>query len=448
MFRSIGRHTIAQHVIRVSFFVIIFYLFYNISLIGTKGAASLLLIITILSFSIFWLPLRNIVKYRVRAPALVLIIFLSWIVIRLTLDIADLSVISALLLGSSGGIILFYIIGVIFSIYYQYLYQRGPGNSYNYINYFGFIIALATLFIILGSRIRGDIFLLTEISGDYQRPGNFLSIYFIIFSYLFALIHTTLIAKKGSAIWIGINIATYVITFVASILLSQLIQSNSATAVILGIGLITIILSTLKALPHCNTINNYPHFKSKYLYKHVVKIIVVSVVLISILLIFLSNYTNFSIFDLNLFSFGDMKISSLSSRQALYQKYGTAQMAHAPFWGDYNVSRIVVGTAGHYIHSLFPNVISKLGIIGLMLVIALLLISIIENSRSKFSSQQPMHTIQTTILRLLNIYFLLYIYFVANLTADLSWSILWFTTGIASRGFSIDIDNRKQAAHG
>jgi hypothetical protein len=59
-----------------------------------------------------------------------------------------------------------------------------------------------------------------------------------------------------------------------------------------------------------------------------------------------------------------------------------------------------------------------------------------------------MHTIQTTILRLLNIYFLLYIYFVANLTADLSWSILWFTTGIASRGFSIDIDNRKQAAHG
>ena len=90
-------------------------------------------------------------------------------------------------------------------------------------------------------RIRADIFYLDDINGEYQRAGNFLSIMFMVYSFCFFTLF-----NDGSLLWRSLkNISLlflYALVTFSVVLLGQLIGSNSATGMTLGLGLITLLV--------------------------------------------------------------------------------------------------------------------------------------------------------------------------------------------------------------
>ena len=87
----------------------------------------------------------------------------------------------------------------------------------------------------------GHFSILDNIKGEYQRSGNFLSIMFILYSFCFITLFT-----NRSLLWRSLQqlpmLLLYAIVSCSVVLLCQLIGSNSATGMTLGVSLITALI--------------------------------------------------------------------------------------------------------------------------------------------------------------------------------------------------------------
>ena len=150
----------------------------------------------------------------------------------------------ALLLATTGGIILFYILGSLVSTNLLYIKEKIL-NSNEFLNIFNlFYMAFSFLFLILFldtftnliSNVRDDIFLIADSDGMYQRAGDFLTISFFIYSFTTAFfLFVNKYTKKGKLVnfMSFVLFGLYCLLTIGGMILSQMIGSNN-TLVNLG----------------------------------------------------------------------------------------------------------------------------------------------------------------------------------------------------------------------
>ena len=294
--------------------------------------------------------------------------------------------------------------------------------------FYASVIATFLLFFLMLGRVREDLFLLENINGEYQRVGNFLAMFFIILSKIWIITINMSSNKKLLIYKAYIFNLTYLSVFIVLLVLSQLIQSNSATALILGIGTFALFLKFLNFESSSKYSSFTKFFVSRLIY---FVFIVFSSAAIIILLVSISLGINF--FHINLFNFGNGGIPSLDSRLKLLSEHALEQIAYAPWFGAYNISEIITGKDGNYPHSLLLSAMAKLGVFGFVLFLASFFVTLSQTVQVRKRYDQKLHFVS----RFYGFGVLLFVFALGSMTVDLSWSVYWFALGFIGKNLVI-----------
>jgi hypothetical protein len=419
----------------LSFISIIFFLIYlyiNIISVGSFGKALPILFLYFLCSSIILLLTIFHHSFKPKDFEIfnlaILIIFWLWIVFRSLYDLNDLYQLKQITVATTGGIILFYATGFLFRICFEFIRNSENINLIISGVFIIFLILLIWLGINWYERLIFTEFKLDGVSGKYQRPGNFISISYIVISLL--------ITNFTNIKYNQYLIVLYGIISIFLLICSQLIWSNSATGVILGVYLITLFFNHFKFQKKLIELKVNVIFKDKKNLKIIFNsfffLFLTIVVLISFTYLFGGNFS-----DLRIFGFGTGLMNSLVLRYDQIIKYGLSQITYSPLFGNMNVAYMVTGNPGITLHSLFLNVTASLGIVGLMMMLTLIwliLKKIIQDIKIKSSDDEVIQRISKIQILVLFLFIILF----ANISTGFTWAVLWFTIGFSNKIMILD----------
>ncbi|PJG60181.1 hypothetical protein CUC53_03475 [Aeromonas cavernicola] len=362
-----------------------------------------------------------------------------WTSVRVTIDLGDMEYLKQITIATTGGMLLFYFLGAFLSITYQSsLVNNYNGGIAQFVLTVFFILQIWTLYN-FSHRLHPHLFYLLNIDGSYQRAGDFLSISFIIFSYFYLAYIFTRIGRMVSKIAVVFWMFTYTVSTLMALVSSQLFGSNSATAVIIGVYLITFVMALI--IPKKAMLLSYLRQQLVLPWrKQLIKQFGLMAIFVGggsiLLVVAIISATNFDITSLRLLGFGTGTNSSLSSRVEILLETGVNQLGYAPILGNMNVAYITTGDSGLTLHSFFPYVMANLGLVGLTLVL-MIFTSIIfqlyyEARRGKYTG---FISYKLNMVALYSMFIFIYILFFANIATGVSWSVLWFTLGFISKPF-------------
>lgn len=416
------------------------YMNTNIVNVGEAGTALPLLLayvsLSMVVFLTFWFKK----KLYLRLHLLFFLLLVAWIALRISIDLGDIEYLKQVTIATTGGMLLFYCLGAFLSLSYQAVIM--PSNRVTIAKFVILIFSILMIWMLynFSQRMHQSLFYVTGVDGAYQRPGNFLSISFVTVSYLYLILVLKRIGQSSSALGGFFWLVVYTLSTLMALVGSQLFGSNSATAVIFGVYLITLVVtlvSTKKSiwLNYLNRSLALPW--SKRLVKQLSMMATVGLLLFSGLLILAITATDFDITSLRLFGFGTGSNTSLLSRVSILMESGTAQLGYAPLLGNVNVACLTTGDAGRTLHSFFLNVMASLGLVGLAIVLILFTYVFMQLNREVKATviRSGLHSYQVNMVALYSIFILLYILFFANLATSFSWAVLWFTLGFISKPF-------------
>lgn len=418
---------------------ILVYLNANTVNVGELGTALPLLAgyigLSCLLIVMIWLQKSLYIRYHL----LLFLLFIVWIALRVVVDLGDIGFLKQITVATTGGMVLFYVVGAFLGVSYHSIFKQSKSLVVEKFILIVFAMLIAWMLYNFSQRLHTRLFYLEDVDGSYQRPGNFLSISFITASFIYLHLVLKRIGKAAGVLssffWLGLYTATTLMALVAS----QLFGSNSATAVILGVYLITLVMTLIVSR---KTIwLNYLKQKlslplSKRLVKQLVLMAVLGLVLFVTLLVVVINVTGFDITSMRLLGFGTGSNSSLLTRIEILAETGANQLSYAPVFGNMNVAYLTTGNAGRTLHSFFPYVMANLGLVGLVIVLALFVNVIMQLLReSKKASEKSLYSYQSNMIGLYSLFVFLYILFFANLATGVSWAVLWFTLGFISKPF-------------
>ena len=417
----------------------IVYLTRNVAAIGSGGTLNILLgLIFFLAICFFGSSIFKGTVF-VRLELFAIILFLIWFFYRVQTDTRDSELLWSLSFGTTGGLITFYFLGIIIAG------CLGIEPASRSISTAKLVFALLTacfiyLWLDFLPRIRADIFYLDNIKGEYQRSGNFLSIMFILYSFCFITLFT-----NRSLLWRSLQqlpmLLLYAIVSCSVVLLCQLIGSNSATGMTLGVSLITALI--VIAWPQLNS--KVSGEKGQVIEDANLPLVLLRIIVflfwcayvLTLSLMLLELATGLSPLNLNLFNFGAGGIPSLTNRLQLFDYSGLQQLSYAPIFGNFRVGEILTGEIGRHIHSFFPNIFSKLGGLGLLIMISIVIITgcrqILDLHAGSTSSSSYKEKAQSGF----KLFGFLYVLFFANLSTDVSWSVFWFSLGFMGQAIII-----------
>ncbi|MBF4217446.1 hypothetical protein, partial [Vibrio anguillarum] len=286
-------------------------------------------------------------------------------------------------------------------------------------------------------RLHDSLFYLKDIDGSYQRSGNFLSISFIIVSFAYLNLVLKNIAQGATILARFFWLSVYTLSTLMALVGSQLFGSNSATAVILGVYLITLVMSLVTAKK--TVWLSYLKHKlvlpwSKRLVKNLSLMALIGLAIFVGALVLIIGISGFDITSLRLLGFGSGSNASLLSRVDILLETGANQLNYAPFLGNINVAYLTTGNAGKTLHSFFPYVMANLGLVGLLAVLTLFTNVLLQLYReTKQAKYTGLYGYQLSMVALYSIFLFLYILFFANLSTGIEWPVLWFTLGFISK---------------
>jgi hypothetical protein len=412
------------------FFLLFFYLVINIIKVGEAGSA-LALLICFFTISILQIGFQGIrQKLKIRLHFFVFLMFVFWVAFRLTLDFGDLYYLKQIIIATTGGIFLFFLMGTFVKSSLETISLTGENNSpQKFILVFSFF-AFSVVYFIFSNKIEGsDIFLMENIAGGYQRAGNYLIIIFIVISYVYLSIVSKLnIGMFSFFFWFCI----YGLNMTLMLVESQMMGSNAATANIFCIYLITIVISFLRFFKNLQknfSINIYMFFA-------LVKTSFFMIFMLAFLGVFLINLTDFDVNRTRIFGFGSGENTSVTSRFEIIFKNGMDQMGYSPVFGNSNVAYLTTGNAGATLHNFTPNIFAELGLVGLLLLNLLLLIVfvILIKNIKKLSIENSHQRFSEIILNFWLLIVLMFLFLFANAAVGKEWPVIWFYIG-----FSINI---------
>ncbi|WP_162300285.1 hypothetical protein, partial [Salinivibrio sp. HTSP] len=275
--------------------------------------------------------------------------------------------------------------------------------------------------------------------GSYQRSGNFLSISFVFSSFYYLSFVLKDVRKTRWFIVHPLWLAIYTASTFISLVSAQLFGSNSATAVISGVYLITLVMTLI--IPRKSIRVSYMYNKlslpwSKRLFKNLSLMALVGLAFFFGLLIVIIALADFDITSIRLLGFGSGTNTSLQSRIDILMESGANQLGYAPFLGNMNVAYLTTGNAGETLHSFLPYVMANLGLVGVTIVITLFASVFYQIYRdSKWVGACVPNRYGSQMVAIYSAFILLYILIFANLATGVSWAVLWFTLGFISKPF-------------
>lgn len=411
----------------------------NIVNVGELGTALPLLAsfigLSLCLFMLLWV--RKSVYIRMHFVLFLLLI--AWIATRIIIDLGDMEYLKQITIATTGGMLLFYLLGMFLGISYQniVLTDRSPGV--NKFAIYVFLLLMTWMLYSFSQRLHPRLFYLLDVDGSYQRPGNFLSIVFIIVSFTYFNFVLKRIGQAASTLRSVFWFALYTFSTFMALIGSQLFGSNSATAVILGVYLITLVMTLI--IPRKEIWLSYLKQKlslpwSKRLIKHLSLMAILGLTVFLSLVFLIVAITGFDITSMRVLGFGEGTNTSLLSRLDILLQSGANQMGYAPFFGNINVAYLTTGSSGRTLHTFIPYVIANLGLIGLTIVVALfssVLVQLYRECRQVKGDGLYSYLINMTALY--SFFVLFYILLFANLATGVSWAVLWFTLGFVSKPF-------------
>lgn len=430
----ISRAKLAEHCIILQIATFFLYLLLNIYQIGFGPASPMILVFSLTIFVIFVVLNLTNINFTIGIPLIITIFYILWIFCKLIIDKAGLGMIRSIFIGTSGGILLFFIIGIQVSICINYFTMQLNGKKVLSQVFNASAIATCLLFFLMLGRVREDLFLLENINGEYQRIGNFLTMFFMILSKIWIITLNMSSEKKLLICKAYVLNSTYFCVFILSLVLSQLIQSNSATALILGIGTCTLFLNYL----NFESSSKYSSF-AKFFVSRLVYFVFIVFSSTVIIILLLTTFFGINIFDINLFNFGNGGIPSLDSRLKLLSEHGLESTAYAPWFGAYNISEIMTGKDGNHPHSLLLSVMAKLGVFGLVLFLSSFFVTLSQTVQVRKRYDQKLHFVS----RFYGLGVLLFVFALGCVTVDLSWSVYWFALGLIGKNLVINESDKK-----
>ena len=424
-----------QAISLVQLLLLFFYLGLNIINIGESGGAALPLLVAFSLISVGVLFIQAMSKTIVIHFSLFFfLLFIVWIALKVVIDLSDIQYLKQITIATTGGILLFFFIGI-FSKQALDVISKVKVSLFSVkVVLLIFLTISFSIFSSFQSRLleRTDIFYIEGVEGGYQRPGNFLIIIFIIVSFALLSIasHKSTKMKFSLFLWLMV----YSLGFIAALVSSQMFGSNTATANLVAIYLITVVLSLFsfnKKVRLAFLSDKIGSLFSKGLIIKLIKYSFVSIITIFVIALIGIQVTGFDVNKTRVFGFGSGDISSIGSRSSIFKETGLDQLSYAPILGDMNVARIITGDAGSYLHNFLPNVMSELGLFGLLIVIILFLLvflNLIKNVKNNSKNDIGFQRFVTNVWLL---FVLLFLFIYANFAVEKSWVVLWFYIGFA-----------------
>ena len=417
---------------------ILIYLNANIIKVGSIGGVGLSILgaFFLLSIAIIAnLWISN--KLYIRFHFLIFLIFVIWVSIRSSIDLGSLYHFKQITISTTGGILLFYLLGAFVGVTYHNLLKIRSNLQLLELILFIFLFLMSWMLYNFSSRLDSKLFYLVGVEVSYQREGDFLSISYIIISYVYI---ESIIKRVGMTVDFMPSLFYLLlyttITFM-TLVASQLFGSNAATAVVLGVYLITLVISLIVAKR--SIWENYLRYQlslpwSKRFTRQLVLMSALGLLSVAVSLAVIITITGFDTSSLRLLGFGSGTNTSLLSRIDILIETGVVQLAYAPFFGDFNVAFLTTGNAGRTLHSFFPFVMANLGLLGLFIVMILFTNVLIQiYGEIKNGVVRDLSSYSLNINALYSFFLFLYIVFFANLATGVSWPVLWFTLGLVSK---------------
>ena len=416
---------------------LLIYLNLNIVNVGEKGTALPLLAtyvgISILIFLIIFLQRQLFFRLHL----FVFLLFLIWITIRVTIDLSDMEQLKAITVATSGGLLLFYLMGAAFNISYVYFQEKSSKILLGLIILL-FLFLMVILLSSLLTRLRSDIFFITGAEDSYQRSGYFLSIMFIIFSVIFLAFSSKHSGFYGRRLEFVFWFSIYTTSTVIALISSQSFGSNSATAVITGIFILTLITLLLMRKPRLRSLHGEGRLVFPFGKQVIRGIFVLGVIGVSsflILLTLLVQVTDFDIMNTRMLGFGSGHNSSLISRIDIFLQFGIPQMVYARLLGNMNVAYLTTGNAGTTLHSFFPFILANLGLVGLSIALYFFFMIFRQLFRIAKRNSSPHSSLIQALITLYFIKSLMFLLVIANISTGVTWPVIWFTVGFISQPF-------------
>lgn len=432
----------------LSIFFLDIYLKINIVAIGSEGGGlQFLLIFIFLAFILFVWRLKTSRSVIIRPSMWFFYAFIYYFVFRIAMDWGSIDRLKAFTIATSSGLIFFYVVGALVSI----ILGRHTINAavqQSYLKYYRifmiiFIIysVISLLFILydLGSRVRSDIILLADGDGDYQRPGNFLIISYLLLLALYTQ-HSSLkkinIMSPKCLLFDIFAIIIFIFYTLVSLFLSQLIGSNSAAVIIAGLAGIFITLTNFFSIKYSQFYLSMKKLRplnlihGGLLYR-LIFFMIINLMLLIVCIAGVSDILGIDLSMTRLGGFGSGHISSIDSRFKLLSNFAI-HFSNSPLLGNMAVDCLTTG-CGSYVHSLPASLLTHTGIIGFLLFFIFLFL----NFNERFSRRILSYRGALLSLNVSNIFAfanMLFIILIASLANFLTWSVLWFSLGLFSLG--------------
>ncbi|MEB6677086.1 hypothetical protein [Acinetobacter haemolyticus] len=384
-----------------SIFILTVFITLNISAAISGGGNTYIPILLLFILSAgFFLPFKIINgTFRVYKKFIFLLIFIFYFFLKAVFQYDDLSRFFAYTLGTSGGIILFYMIGCLVSNLFFKIYDLKKSFQINLLLFLLLIffnLCLYYIFKSIYSNLRVDILLISDLDAGYQRSGDLITILFVIGSFIVYYLFESI---KGLYLSVA-TLVLYLFMLFFVVMSSQLIGSNKGFVIPLIISII---------LFYCIFFKVEMVDKEKFRY---FKFLAIALLLSAV------SYVVINIdFDALRFSgYGSGEESSLTSRIQIFKNNFYTHFSYSPYIGHLEVDSKLTG-AGTYVHSFLFFCLTHFGIIGLGIIGVYLVLCF--NFLSGNSNIQVFKR-----------YVFVFILAFAVIATSLFWPVIWFVIGL------------------
>jgi hypothetical protein len=434
----INKHSFFLMLVAFQQLLLFSYLALNIENVGEMGVGLPLLAgFVIISCGIFVTQLLTL-TLRVRLNLFLFLMLIFWVSLRVVLDFGDIEHLKQITVATTGGMLLFFLIGTFSRQALDYLTKSNKSNLYPKLLILVFCLLCLIIFLSFKVRLldREDKFYIAGVNGGYQRPGNFMIMLFIMASFSYLSIVASFKTKGvfKLIVWIGM----YTLGLALLLISSQMIGSNAATANLLAIYLMTIVISLLASSTQIRLKFIQGRFSlplSKTALRKLINYSGVALITLLFLAIVAIEVTGFDLNKTRVFGFGSGTNNSMISRVDIFLKTGPTQLNYAPFFGNANVAELTTGNAGRKLHNFLPNIMAELGLVGLIITLSLFFFTFrtLKNT-IKFSFKNA-EGFKVSIINFWLFFVLIFLFIYVNIAVGKNWPVMWFFIGFAVNVF-------------
>jgi hypothetical protein len=407
---------------------------------GVSGSRRLLVVTTLAVLIRYFVYAINRKHISLSRSSRTLILLYIYFLFSVIFDTGEIELVILYSVSPTGGLLFFYLIGIASSACMSAIIERKINSTSQQgidISILAFMIASLTIALLLfkdnSVGLSEGVFAMIKGRDDYQKIGDYLSVFFILISSIFFYgwnIHVFGLNKKSRFIYITTIIVYFCISFLL-MLITQMFGSNSGPMVIFAVSIYTILM--LKVQTDLGMKNSGIGSKSFLILDEkrlFVNYALKSLPLIGALLLIMY-FIAVHVFDLDIstfriFNYGqsdDLVTNSIVARIDVLDYYAQ-QFSYNPIFGNMIVDKLTTGD-GTYAHSLLLSLQSHLGIVGVGFFVLYLAYLVDENKIARLNEGTRLEIADNLYKKGLATLIIV----LAIASAFFTWMPLWFVLG-------------------